>query len=69
MSAALSLAPLVKVCRCGAAYTAVEWKALPYCAPLPEGGPNGEMCEMRHCRCLSTIAVVLDQAGEPVTTH
>lgn len=61
VSAAVSLPPVVKVCACGAAFTAKAWAELPLCGVLPDAGPNGEEAEMRNCACGSTIAVLVEE--------
>lgn len=47
--------PIVKQCRCSAVYTHEEWDALELCGHMPDG--DGGMLELRHCVCLSTIAI------------
>ena len=49
------MGPYVKVCACGAGYTAAEWERLPLVGHLAEedGGPM----TMRNCPCGSTLAV------------
>ncbi|HEY2509468.1 MAG TPA: hypothetical protein VGI39_01310 [Polyangiaceae bacterium] len=59
MAAALSLAPIVKACRCGRAYSAETWSALKYVGTSRY--PWGEVQELRDCPCGSTIARVLEE--------
>lgn len=56
MSAAVSLETLVKVCRCGAAYTADEWAALRH---IGDQDDDAGVLEMRNCSaCDSTLAII-----------
>jgi hypothetical protein len=58
----------VKVCSCGARYTAAEWQALPLCGywytPADDTGPEVNL-ELRQCTCQSTIAVELPPVRFP----
>ncbi len=54
---------IVKLCRCGAAYDAESWASLPLCGYIGAyEGESGEqrVVEMRHCSCLSTIAIDIE---------
>jgi len=51
---------IVKQCKCGLAYDADGWAALPLCGYAGAyEGESGEkrIVEMRHCACKSTIAI------------
>jgi len=54
----------IKVCRCcGAAYDSDTWAALPLCGYVGRyEGDSGEqrVVELRHCACMSTIAIDIE---------
>ena len=52
-----------KRCGCGATYDASTWPALPLCgyAGAYLSGAERRVVEMRHCTCLSTLAIEVDQ--------
>lgn len=53
------LQPL-KICgACGASYSALEWRFLPFVGL--QSGRNGEWVELRNCACTSTIALEVDR--------
>lgn len=60
MAVAAPSGAIVKQCKCGESYDAEAWKALPLCGYVGAyEGERGEMraVELRHCLCLSTIAI------------
>jgi len=50
------VAEVLKSCACGARYTLAEWQALPGGTRAIQGG---ELYEVRHCLCKSTLYVPL----------
>lgn len=58
------MSEVVKACACGRTYTGPEWDRLTPTQPAVVRYEWGEVHEMRHCACGSTIAIVLAE-GEP----
>lgn len=53
-----------KVCACGCIYTVASWVALPFAGEMLADDPD-EAIVLRHCGCMSTIAV--RSADDPST--
>jgi hypothetical protein len=61
---------ILKVCTCGARYSASQWNDLHLVGPLTGGGEDGDevIGEMRNCAaCLSTIAVTVEDIADAET--
>jgi hypothetical protein len=61
---------ILKVCTCGARYSASQWNDLHLVGPLTGGGEDGDevIGELRNCAaCLSTIAVTVEDIADAET--
>lgn len=61
---AIPLDAVTKLCKCGEAYDAERWAALPLCGYVGAYWHEGRRIavELRHCGCKSTIGIEVEVA-------